>query len=131
MENSSSKNSPLSLKDLSILMEAYKNNIELSTTLLEQEKQVLLQQDEIIEKQNKLLDNLEQSQRSCDDKVKTVTNVEYEILDLIKTFRTDLALNLEKKSSSVKALIYGSYVGMLTIIISLIGLIYLLTDKIK
>ena len=48
MDNISPDEKPLNLKDLALLMEAYKNNIELSTMLHEQNKQILDQQEKII-----------------------------------------------------------------------------------
>ena len=44
----------LSKNDLFILMESYKNNIQLNTTLLEQQKQLMTLNIQSIEKQNEL-----------------------------------------------------------------------------
>jgi hypothetical protein len=123
--------SPLSLKDLSLLMEAYKNNIALSTTLLEQEKQVIQQQDEIIDKLNKVCESIVDAQKNSNDKVKDINTIQNETLNAVKKIDTGMLMEFETRTSSIKALIYGSYVGMITIIISLIGLIIVIVDKIK
>jgi len=48
----------LSRSDLYLVMESYRNNIALNTTLIEQQKQILLLQNDIIDKQQDLADKL-------------------------------------------------------------------------
>lgn len=124
------KDSPLGLNDLTLLMAAYKNNIEFSMTLLEQEKQILYHQDEIKNKQDKLCESISNSQKECNEHVRAVSNFQHETLDCIRQFNSALVLDLEKKAYDTKVLFYKSYAGMITIIISLIGLAVILSGKI-
>lgn len=50
----------LSRSDLYLVMESYRNNIALNTTLVEQQKQILLLQNDIIDKQQELADTLKE-----------------------------------------------------------------------
>ncbi len=89
------KETPLSYKDFTILMEAYKNNVELTTTLLEQQKQLFLQQEEILEKTEEIKKNTFKIQSILEDKFKDIM------------FK-----------------IHCAWVASATVIIALIGLIY-------
>jgi len=91
---------PLSYKDFTILMEAYKNNVEFTTTLLEQQKQLFIQQEELLEMNEKIKKN---------------------------TFDTNIILENKFKDMAFK--IHCAWIASSTIIISLIGLIYTITSK--
>ena len=64
----------LSKNDLFILMDSYKNNIQLNTTLLEQQKQMLQLHSNVLEKQNEtmtMLDNLILKLGKCSETIGT------------------------------------------------------------
>jgi hypothetical protein len=115
----------LSKQDLYILMESYKNNIQLNTTLLEQQKQLLVLHETATNKQKELCDNIDDlidklsscSKTIFDNQVKLDTNV------LIVSNKISLEnSNLSKEHSTISKQIYVAMVGMATIIISIIGM---------
>jgi hypothetical protein len=123
------KDQPLSLQDLTILMEAYKNNIELSTTLHEQNKHILAQQEEII----KSLENLSAVMSSTAEKYSVIQK---EIHDCIRTHDKDfntivnsLILSINDKYGSLKTLLYVAYAGLGAIILTLLGMVANLLTK--
>lgn len=91
-----SEQDQLSKNDLYILMESYKNNIQLNTTLLEQQKQLMVMNDTSIQKQKELCNTL-------DDFIKNISTCSQEILknnvEIIKKNRRKHKRN--KKSISI------------------------------
>jgi hypothetical protein len=110
-------------------MEAYKNNIELSTTLHEQNKHILAQQEEII----KSLENLSAVMSSTAEKYSVIQK---EIHDCIRTHDKDfntivnsLILSINDKYGSLKTLLYVAYAGLGAIILTLLGMVANLLTK--
>lgn len=108
----------LSKGDLVILMDSYKNNIQLNTTLLEQQKQLIIMTGETITKQRELCSSLDAFIEKVSDCSRTVGNS-------IK----DHDNNVSKEFSTVKFRISLVYGGMVTIILAIVGLAISYTDK--
>lgn len=138
-----SSDRPLNVQDLFVLMESYKNNIELSTMLLEQQKQLLSHQNIIIEKQKdqcdslgKLLEkisNIIERQDKCATEVIKVQNElmnnQNNVKNEINKNQDTMRLEITKDHSGLKNLIYGVYTSIGLVIIALIGLLVTMFDK--
>lgn len=134
----------LNREDLMLLMESYRNTIEMHTTILEQQKQVIQFQHTIVEKQDSILGK----QSSVCDKLTTLaTNLDTCAQNIAKsnenTNNTYLAIKKEVEDevekvgtkiegtrienvtqhSAITNKIYVGMVGSAVIIIALIGLI--------
>ena len=134
----------LSRKDLTLLMESYRNTIELHTTLLEQQKQVLDFQHTIIEKQDSMLGkqskvydqlsalvkslgscatNLEKNNKSI---IETLSSVKDGVEDEVEKVGTKIEGTRVENVTQHSAITNKIYVGMVgsgMIIITLIGVI--------
>ena len=123
MDNISPDEKPLNLKDLALLMEAYKNNIELSTMLHEQNKQILDQQEKIINSIGFTCSTL----NSCFDKIQnTFREIGSDLREHDKSLLTtsnSYGLSLSEKYNTLKAMIYVAYGGLGAIIVALLGII--------
>jgi len=119
----------LSKNDLFILMESYKNNIQLNTTLLEQQKQLLIMNASAIDKQKEFCETLDrfiQNVTSCSEKM----NVNYTKLtkliedksNTITSQITNGCADSKVEHSGIRLRIYMAMIGMGGIIISLISL---------
>jgi ABC-type transporter Mla subunit MlaD len=113
------------VQDLTLLMEAYRNNVEISTTLLEQLKQISSNQDN----SNSLNNTLHQSILKFTDTLnQSILKVNESI---VKTNEGISKLNTDfvREQERLKTLIQGAYVGMGSIIIALIGLFIIVFKK--
>lgn len=126
----------LSKNDLFILMESYKNNIQLNTTLLEQQKQMMVMNGTSIEKQEELytkVDELIGKITSCsntisDNNSKLMTSLT--VLSASITTQTDQNFNkLSKEHDKLSFKLYIAFIGMTGIILSIIGLAINFADK--
>ena len=135
----------LTLKDLNTLMTSYENSIKLSTIVLEQLKQIIEMQKELIGKHS----DLSSKQKATCDSLTNVVNKLTELIDRFKEMKPDLenghnnikddleevkkilgAQNLEtiKNHSTITFRIHalggaiaGSVVGLITIIVNLLS----------
>jgi len=135
----------LSKDDLYLLMESYRNMITMNATLVEQQKQLIDSQSKLLERQDTL--NMKQSQlfdkiSALVDKIDEWTDVTKSGHDEIQNTCTDLEntmvekldklvdrtvnLNIEntKQHEGIKNHIYAAYVGLVSIIGSVLGLVY-------
>ena len=135
----------LSKDDLYLLMESYRNMITMNATLAEQQKQLIDSQSKLLERQDTL--NMKQSQlfdkiSALVDKIDEWTDVTKSGHDEIQNTCTDLEgimvekldkladrtvnLNIEntKQHEGIKNHIYAAYVGLVSIIGSVLGLVY-------
>jgi hypothetical protein len=134
----------LSREDLALLMDSYRNTIELHTTLLEQQKQVLQFQHTIIEKQDSILgkqskvydqlsilakslgscaSNIEESNKSM---TKTLSSIKDDVEKEVEKVGTKIeGTRIENitQHSAITNKIYVGMVGSAMIIITLIGLL--------
>jgi len=134
----------LSREDLTLLMESYRNTIELHTTLLEQQKQVLDFQHTIIEKQDFMLGkqskvydqlstvvkslgtcatNIEESNKNM---TKTLSSIKDDVEDEVAKVGTKIEGTRVENVTQHSAITNKIYVGMVgsgMIIITLIGLL--------
>jgi hypothetical protein len=130
----------LSKQDLYILMESYKNNIQLNTTLLEQQKQLIILNDQSMNKQQELcndIDKLIEKVTTCLEIIQTNQTKLEENQEKLKENQEKLNLDIISFSSNSKLehgkivnRIYLALGGMVTIIISVIGLAATYSDKI-
>jgi hypothetical protein len=119
----------LSKNDLFILMESYKNNIQLNTTLLEQQKQLLIMNTSAIDKQKEFCETLDkfiQNVISCSEKInenhsKLTKLVEDKTNTISNQITTGIA-DSKVEHSGLRLRIYMAMIGMVGIIISLISL---------
>lgn len=124
----------LTLRDLEILMEAHKNNIELTTSIALQQKQILDSLSLMVKSAN---DNKEETKISFIELKNKIDNIDGHIKSLeddidrvnalvkteIETVFNKLKVVIGDTSSSLRNYIYGSYVIMLGIIGTLIAIL--------
>ena len=119
----------LSKNDLFILMESYKNNIQLNTTLLEQQKQLIIMNTSAIDKQKEFCETLDrfiQNITSCSEKMnENYTKLTKLIEDKSNTITSQITngcADSKVEHSGIRLRIYMAMIGMGGIIISLISL---------
>jgi drug/metabolite transporter superfamily protein YnfA len=126
----------LSKNDLYILMESYKNNIQLNTTLLEQQKQLIVMINQSVDKQKVLCENLDQfiqNLTTCSTKLEENHS---KLIGLIESKTNSIGNQLTVTSSinsveheKITNKIYAAWGGMVLIVISLITLAVTFADK--
>lgn len=122
----------LSLQDLVLLMDAYKNNIELTTTAMDQIKQILSQQDKILDSQKDLCKEIINTTNVMRDfsssMVEKMSDINKDIMDV--------KLEVIKENSSLRNVMYIFLVGSIALISSIVSLTidlskrYILIEKI-
>lgn len=140
-------NNDLSKQDLFILMESYKNNIQLNTTLLEQQKQMILINTQFLEKQenlcktvNELVEKLANCSKITSENYLNLSNNVNTMSSNIKSLKDDVVNgvknnNIENTSklssehSNISNKIYVCMVGMVAIVLSVIGLATTYAEK--
>ena len=90
----------LSRSDLYLVMESYRNNIALNTTLVEQQKQLLMLQNDIIEKQQELAETLREIAQNGKDLIKKQEDVLIRTTESAKSFES-CAGDIAKKEGSI------------------------------
>ncbi len=124
-----SEQDQIKANDLYIFMESYKNNIQLNTTLLEQQKQLMVMNDQAIDKQKELCTTLDSfitnittcSQKILDNNIEIIKKVE----DRTNEIKNQLILEHEKLNNKL----YIAFIGMIGIVISVISLAISFADK--
>jgi len=140
----------LNKDDLYLLMESYRNMIQMHSTLVEQQKQIidlqnhiLAKQDAIASKQTQSCDQLkgvaEKLEACAANLLKTNDTITSTSMSLDKTMSNGLdlvkdkigggQLELTKQHSGINVRLYVAMGGMATIIIGLIGLLMALSGK--
>lgn len=136
----------LQLADLKLLMDNYQNILKMNTILLEQQKQVMSLQNQTLSKQDAAnvnliksdatLNNISSKLDGCStdlekasNAVKNVENRLKEVSSNVKDSFNDLEIQNTKSHSAIVGRLYISMGGMITIIISLIGLLAMAYDK--
>ena len=123
MNGISEKN--LTLQDMILLMDAYKNNVELTTTLMERLSQILVQQDEILTKQKDTCCEIINTTNAMRDfstaMIEKVSDVNKDIVEV--------KLEIVKENSSLKNVMYIALVGAVGLIGSIITLTVNLSNK--
>ncbi len=122
----------LSLQDLVLLMDAYKNNIELTTTAMDQIKQILFQQDKILDSQKDLCKEIINTTNVMRDfsssMVEKISDIDKDIMDV--------KLEVIKENSSLRNVMYIFLAGSIALITSIVSLTidlskrYILIEKI-
>lgn len=115
----------LTLQDMILLMDAYKNNVELTTTLMERLSQILFQQDEILTKQkdtcSEIVNTTNAMREFSTAMVEKVAEINKDIIEV--------KLEMVKENSSLKNLMYVGIVGSIGLIGSIITLTVDLSSK--
>jgi len=111
--------------DIFLLLESYKNNIELSSTLLEQQRQLLTKQEELIKKQDSACDDLKEVLKKSDQCAINSLNIQAKVLESQTLIKTDML----KDNNKIHTNMYIQLGCLFTIIISLIGLLITLFEK--
>lgn len=137
----------LSKQDLFILMESYKNNIQLNTTLLEQQKQMIVVNTKFLEKQeelcksvNEIVEKLANCSKMTSENYLTLSNNVNIMSSNIKSFKDDITneiknevntncLKSSNEHSNLSTKIYVCMGGMITIVIAIIGLAVTYAEK--
>lgn len=115
---------PMTFRDLTILMEGYRNNIELTSTLLEQQKQLLTQHDSILKNQSGMCTELSDLAKNLNQLTKELKD------DLIKGV-TEIQVENVKAHSSLKNIFYVALVGGIAILGVIIDIVFKLNDKVQ
>jgi len=119
----------LTLKDLTLLMESYKNNIEISTMLHEQQKQLLTQQDDLLDKQKNFCELLDKWSTKSSESFKEMND---SLASFNKEFSTRMNyfdVEMQKNYNSLKMMMYVAWTGMGGIVISLVGVLITVITK--
>ena len=124
--------------DLYLLMESYRNTVELNTTLLERQEKINSDQQQILqnllsvcESQNKILDGLHNIPTEmrvaievlCSSTAKKCDGITDDISDLEKT-ANNIHIEAERNWGGIRNRLYVAYVGMLSIIILLLNIAF-------
>ena len=120
---------PMMFQDVTLLMEAYKNNIGLTTALLEQQKQVLIQQADIISNQKTINSELIVITKAIKDIQTSTLEKSNEIFKDVLTNYNDIRLEIVKENSTLKNMMYVAWIGCASIIASLITIIINMSSK--
>ena len=120
---------PMMFQDVTLLMEAYKNNIGLTTALLEQQKQVLIQQADIISNQKTINSELIVITKAIKDIQTSTLEKSNEIFKEVLTNYNDIRLEIVKENSTLKNMMYVAWIGCASIIASLITIIINMSSK--
>jgi len=131
---SDNKLSSLSKDDLFLLMESYRNMIQMYTTLSEQQRQIMESEKVIIQKIDALVtkqimtcDKLDHIVDVFETYVKTVIELNkksLESIDEVKTSIESLKIENIKSHSSLTNKIYIALIGSVTIIATLLNIIF-------
>ena len=124
----------LNKQDLFILMDSYKNNIQLNSTLLEQQKQMLTLHAQTIETQKEVMERQKELCSNIDDLVEKLTNCSKILADNHSKLSLDIGnvvSNISKCQSSLSVKLYICLGGMISVLLSVIGLATVYADKIK
>lgn len=136
----------LSKQDLYILMESYKNNIQLNTTLLEQQKQLLILHDSSTAKQKELCEEMEnvtdKQTKMCSEITtlieklttcsKTLADNQLRIDEYLKEISVSVLTTSGKISlehQKITNRIYVAMIGMGGIIIAIISMATLFAER--
>lgn len=121
--------------DLNLLLDSYKNNVELSTLILEQLRNIGDSQEKFLEDQKIILEKnkevlgcllkISEKLGLCSEELKSANAKLIESEKVFATYKEEEKSMFEKISSKINLV----YVGMGSLIISLLGIIYLLIEK--
>ena len=109
----------LSRDDLYLLMDSYKNTIELNTTLSHQQNAIIEQQHLILEQDKKTGEKMDLLIQKLGDHTTALTNIQTEMT--VTNSARRLECNKEHSSMTIK--VYGVIASLIIIIIALIALI--------
>lgn len=142
----------LNKDDLFLLMESYRNMIQMHATLLEQQKQIIELQNSIVSKEddissnqretinktNEILDKLNVYSLNLKDMNKNLlsssSDIEKSILAKLDNMKDKIGTNqtdVTKQHTNINTRIYVAMAGSATIIIALIGLLVTFSDKLS
>ena len=116
-----SESKELSRDDLFLLMQSYKNTVESNTILLEQQKLLLDQHNEIIRKEADLLNIVYKVLEKCEGLPDLKTDLENKI--------TTCHSESTKERSDLKTNTIYIIAGMSSVVLSLIGLVVIIWSK--
>jgi hypothetical protein len=129
----------LGLADLRLLMDNYQNIIKMTAVLLEQQKQVIDLQHQTLSKQDiattkqlqvcNSLENIIGNINTCNEKVVKSADAVEASTTAIKEKINKLQISTTTEHSGINNRIYISMGGMITIIISLIGLLTMFYNR--
>lgn len=109
----------LSRDDLFLLMDSYKNTIELNTTLSHQQNSIIEQQHAILEQDKKTGEKMDLLIQKLGDHTKALTDIQVEMTTTNATRR----LECNKEHSNMTVKVYGIIASLIIIIIALVTLI--------
>lgn len=124
--------SDLTKQDLFLLLDSYKNTVELNTTLLEQIKKLLEVVHDIEDLETESVKKKEEIVNQIISLASKITENQTSLTTLQSKLEAkflESKIDIIKEVGKIKLLIYGAYSGMIMIIIGLIGLICSLIDR--
>jgi len=133
----------LRINDFKMLMDAYKNNVAMSTTVFQQQKNITEHQNLIIEKQRRICEDLERiiekldnhsldRVNRCNDILNLIRDVKNELNNThieIKNNQTDIRTKQEGYYYSIKNKIILMTVALSTVFLSLLSFVYVVFSK--
>lgn len=125
--------------DLFLLMKSYENNVAINTTLLEQLKHVVEKQNDLLDKHadinilmNQLIKDISVQSEGDRNHTKFISEVIEKNMQTTKSFEDKNSAEhkeISEKTTNIKWHIKYIYSGLVSIIISLLTVIYLIVDK--
>lgn len=140
----------LNKDDLFLLMESYRNMIQMHSTLLQQQKQMIELQNSLLSKEDNIslsqektltkIDNMISDLSLCANNlqktnitmIEMYNNIEKTLTGKLGGLKDDIGNNqkdITKQHTGINTKLYVAMGGSATIIIALIGLIYTLVEK--
>lgn len=119
--------STLNRDDLFLLMEAYRNNVELSTTLLEQQKQIIDQLRAVANTQQIIVTQNQQTAKQIDSYVKEIGNFYIEM----QKNRAEAVGMLTKEHGTIISRVHLLYVGIGALLVPIVGFAVQSLEKLK
>jgi len=131
----------LNRADLYLLLDSYKNSVELSTVIMEQLRQIAelqaqfhVEEKESLQKQKEIyncLTNIIQILKSHSDNIKSSNDRVHDKINSYEKSLSTFQAEQEGLFGKVGNKINLVYVGLGSLIISLVGIIYLLVEKLE
>jgi len=117
--------------DLDLLLGAYKNQIELNSVILERQNQLLMQQQQIVDKIKIVCESIEKVVQKVDASSSKAIEVQEKLFekttDEVKEVKEKLAnfeISTTKAYGNLKYLLYVGFIGLSGIAVSLVNLLW-------
>jgi len=122
--------------DLDLLLGAYKNQIELNSVILERQNQLLMQQQQIVDKIKIVCESVEKVVQKVDASSSKAIEVQEKLFEKttdevkeVKEKLTNFEISTTKAYGNLKYLLYVAFIGLAGIAVSLVNLLWSTYNK--